>query len=218
MSNGHDDIRHALGAYTAGALDPAERARVDEHLGTCTACREELARFAALPGLLARLSAGEVLPSVLAEDAIATRAIVVAGRERRALRRRLLAWRVATVAAALAVVAVVGVAIVGPTPVDAGDRYVADEASAVAEAVVEPRDWGMRVRLSVDEIPDREGYILWAVPHEGEGEDAYVASWLRSSRPVELVGSCYMAPDLIDRLEVRTVEDEVVAVLTLDRA
>ena len=206
----HDDVRHALGAYTLGALEPRERAQVDEHLRTCAACRDELARFAALPGLLARLSPGDIVPSVLADDVIATRALTVAGREHTALRRRLLAWRVAaaTGVVALAVVAVVAVAPWTSTP---GDRYVASENGVSAHAVVEPREWGMRVRMTVDEVPPRDGYILWAVPTEGE--PAYVASWLRSDAPVELVGSCYMEPGLIDRLEVRTVDDKVVAVL-----
>ncbi len=44
------DIRHALGVYVLGAIDPAERATVDAHLSTCPECREELAGLAGLPG------------------------------------------------------------------------------------------------------------------------------------------------------------------------
>ena len=40
------EIRNSLGVYVLGAIDPAERAQVDEHLPTCADCREELASLA----------------------------------------------------------------------------------------------------------------------------------------------------------------------------
>ena len=49
------DTAPALGAYVLGALDPAERERVDEHLGTCPDCAAELADFAGLPQVLDRV-------------------------------------------------------------------------------------------------------------------------------------------------------------------
>jgi hypothetical protein len=57
-----------LGAYVLGALDPAERRQVDQHVDRCPACAAELAEFAALPGLLDRvhledLQAAPVTPS-----------------------------------------------------------------------------------------------------------------------------------------------------------
>ncbi len=60
------DIRHALGVYVLGAIDPAERAMVDLHLSTCPECREELAGLAGLPALLRRIPVGEA--QQLAED------------------------------------------------------------------------------------------------------------------------------------------------------
>src|ERR1700722_14352079 len=53
------DIRHALGVYVLGAIDPAERSKVDAHLSTCPECREELAGLAGLPALLRRIPVGE---------------------------------------------------------------------------------------------------------------------------------------------------------------
>lgn len=47
--------REALGVYVLGAIDPAERAVVDEHLAMCAECREELASLAGLPSLLRRI-------------------------------------------------------------------------------------------------------------------------------------------------------------------
>jgi anti-sigma factor RsiW len=60
------DIRHALGVYVLGAIDPAERTMVDVHLSTCPECREELAGLAGLPALLRRIPVGEA--QQLAED------------------------------------------------------------------------------------------------------------------------------------------------------
>lgn len=49
------EIRQALGVYVLGAIDPAERAQVDEHLATCPDCREELASLAGLPAMLRKV-------------------------------------------------------------------------------------------------------------------------------------------------------------------
>ncbi len=47
-------IRVQLGIYVFGAITPADRAPVVQHLATCPNCRDELAGLAALPGLLLR--------------------------------------------------------------------------------------------------------------------------------------------------------------------
>jgi anti-sigma factor RsiW len=53
------EIRHALGVYVLGAIEPGDRAQVDEHLATCADCREELASLAGLPALLRRVPTAE---------------------------------------------------------------------------------------------------------------------------------------------------------------
>jgi anti-sigma factor RsiW len=60
------DIRHALGVYVLGAIEPADRSMVDAHLSTCPECREELAGLASLPALLRRIPVGEA--QQLADD------------------------------------------------------------------------------------------------------------------------------------------------------
>jgi anti-sigma factor RsiW len=55
------EARIALGVYALGAIDPDERAAVDEHLDTCPRCRAELADFMELPGLLALVPAEEAI-------------------------------------------------------------------------------------------------------------------------------------------------------------
>ena len=50
-------IRSHLGVYLTGAIAPADRAALVQHLASCERCRDELAGLAALPGLLSRLPA-----------------------------------------------------------------------------------------------------------------------------------------------------------------
>ena len=55
------EARLSLGVYVLGAIDPADRSLVDGHLATCRDCRDELAGFAGLPALLARVSPEEAI-------------------------------------------------------------------------------------------------------------------------------------------------------------
>ena len=49
------EVRTSLGVYVVGAIEPAERARLESHLEGCPACRDELAGLAGLPALLGRV-------------------------------------------------------------------------------------------------------------------------------------------------------------------
>lgn len=51
--------RELLGVYVVGAIEPNDRAAVDEHLAGCYECREELASLAPLPALLRRVPTEE---------------------------------------------------------------------------------------------------------------------------------------------------------------
>jgi Putative zinc-finger len=108
-AGGCAEIRLSLGAYVLGALDPADRSRVDAHLATCAECRDELASLAGLPGLLGRVSRAEVEtePSDPGPQLL-DRLLNAAASERRRDRRR---RRLTSVAAAVIALAAVGVAI-----------------------------------------------------------------------------------------------------------
>ena len=72
------EMRQLLGVYVVGAIDPAERTMVDEHLGHCADCRDELAGLAGLPAMLSRVPAADVerlslAPSGAARDVRAAR-------------------------------------------------------------------------------------------------------------------------------------------------
>ena len=108
-ADGCAEVRLSLGAYVLGALDPADRSRVDAHLAGCADCRDELASFAGLPGLLGRVSRSEVE----AEPAdpgpqLLDRLLAAASAERRHDKRRRL---LASVAAGVIVLAAIGVSV-----------------------------------------------------------------------------------------------------------
>ena len=106
-------IRQSLGVYVVGAIDPAERARVDSHLSGCPECREELASLAGLPALLGRipLAEAERMAGISAERFISDdepdSELLSPVLNRIAQQRRVRRWRTLTTAAA-AVVVIVG--------------------------------------------------------------------------------------------------------------
>src|SRR5262249_12853653 len=105
------EIRHALGVYVLGAIDPGERTQVDEHLATCADCREELASLAGLPALLRRVPTAEAERLAAADqngsategappDGLLPALLAPTGQTRRVRR-----WRELAAAAAVAVLA-----------------------------------------------------------------------------------------------------------------
>jgi anti-sigma factor RsiW len=107
------EVRLALGIYVVGAIDPAERAIVEEHLSHCPECREELAGLAGLPALLGRVPVSDAerlgLDSAELKDLEEPPARVLSSLlDEVALRRKTRRWRVITAAAAAAVIAVGG--------------------------------------------------------------------------------------------------------------
>jgi hypothetical protein len=54
----HDMTADLLGAFALDALEPFEADRVREHLTTCPRCREELAQYHHIAGMLANASGG----------------------------------------------------------------------------------------------------------------------------------------------------------------
>jgi putative zinc finger protein len=111
------EIRQALGVYVLGAIDPAERAQVDEHLAVCPECREELASLAGLPAMLRkvpiieveRLAASDQDPELAGVPSAQMLTSLIA---RTTNVRRIHRWRTLTAAAAVAIVALGGGAFV----------------------------------------------------------------------------------------------------------
>ncbi len=130
------EIKQALGVYVLGAIDPAERALVDEHLSSCQECREELASLAGLPAMLRkvpiveaeRLAAAEQDPELAGVPSAELLTSLIA---RTANVRRMHRWRTVAAAAAVAIVALGGGAFVANAlqpsgaPAQSGHAHVA---------------------------------------------------------------------------------------------
>jgi predicted anti-sigma-YlaC factor YlaD len=188
------DIRHALGVYVLGAIDPAERATVDSHLSSCPECREELAGLAGLPALLRRIpvdeaqqladepddeTAGSEMPSEQVLDSLLARTS-----RARQVRR----WR--GLAAAAAVVLVAGAAGAAswsalnppavPVAIAHWDSSSAANAATNVSATIRytARSWGTAVDTQVDGVP--EGVRCSLVVTDAAGQKVVAGSWKTS--------------------------------------
>ena len=111
--------RELLGVYVVGAIEPQERAAVDEHLAQCYECREELAGLAPLPALLRRVPPAEAERMAGAgqgpagPDAAPSPEILDSLLARTAARRRSRRVRAMFAAAAAVLIAAGGAAVAG---------------------------------------------------------------------------------------------------------
>ena len=174
----HEESQRDLGSYLLGALDPAERTAVQVHLSTCGACREELASYAGVPGLLGRLARDEVLSETLFPPASLLPSVLAAVEAERGSRQsRLRRWQVAAGTAALAAAAglVLAVGLPGSSP--AGAPLVA-AAGVVASGnlVLQDRPWGSALHLRL-RLPPAASYAAWTV--DAAGHRTLAATWGR---------------------------------------
>jgi hypothetical protein len=187
------DIRQSLGVYVVGAIDPAERTLVDDHLGSCPDCREELAGLAGLPALLGRVPASDaerlILHSAEVKDleeppAELLDSLIRRVAERRAVRR----WRTLAAAAAAVVIALAGGAagarIIAPSahPIPAPHAAVPEVVTATnprthVSAIISytAKSWGTRMDVWVAGIKDGTSCQVWAVNASGQRWQA--GSW-----------------------------------------
>jgi Putative zinc-finger len=187
------EARVSLGVYVLGAIDPAERAQVEAHLTTCRDCRDELAGLAALPALLARVTAEEAMalaagdgppPADRPGGSEAPPELLGTVIDLTAARRRRRRWREASlgVAAALIVAAAVfgGLRLGGSpaTPPAASANYpgqpngpwqTATTSASGMSASVEYRSmgWGTQLAVKVSGIPVGTSCQLWVIGPSG---------------------------------------------------
>ncbi len=212
-------LRTLLGVYVLGAIEPAERALVDDHLSDCARCRDELASLAGLPALLGRVTEeqltqlgpppGELFDSILAE----------AGREKKALRRRHV---VSLVAAAALLMAFTGIAVdfatrggghpiaatsPNPTPTAAGRTVsVRDAATGVSAQInIVPKLWGTAFAVHMTGAPAGSHCRLFAIDRTGWNDIA--GGWkVQYARSVTFYGSSMISSDQLEYIEIRTTE------------
>jgi anti-sigma factor RsiW len=186
------EIRQALGVYVLGAIDPAERAQVDEHLPTCPECREELASLAGLPALLRkvpiveaeRLAAAELDPELAGVPSAEMLTSLIA---RTANVRRIHRWRTLATAAAVAIVALGGGAAVasalqssgGATsrPITTTGWHQTTGIGPVAHLIVRYHDEPWRTEMDVNVTGLQPGSVCELQVTDATGGTAVVGSW-----------------------------------------
>jgi predicted anti-sigma-YlaC factor YlaD len=224
VSTPHRDLRESLGAYALGALEPRERGAVEAHLRECSACGQELARLAALPGLLARLPADEAArgPAPV-PDGVGETALVALGARRRAARRRRQRWAAGLAGAAAAVVVAAVVVVTGGEEDGWGgggvalrlEPVAADAGEVAGTAWADGRDWGTAIGVDLSDLPERPAYELTAVAADGRREVAATfAPTAAGAARVE--GACAIRPADMAGYEVTAADGEVLVRLEAD--
>jgi len=183
------EIRQALGVYVLGAIDPAERAQVDEHLASCPDCREELASLAGLPAMLRKVPMVEAerlaspdaeldVPAVPSEEMLES--LVARTNNVRRIHR----WRGLAAAAAVVVLALGGGAVVGhalqSSHVSAMHWRMVSHTDPVtgADLTVKYRqaDWGTEMQVHVTGL--KPGSVCEFQVTDGQGNPWPAGGWL----------------------------------------
>lgn len=168
--------RELLGVYVVGAIEPYERAAVDEHLSQCYECREELAGLAPLPALLRRVPPGEAEritaephPAELSADP--SPELLDSLLVRTAARRRSRRVRAMFTAAAAVLIAAGGAAAVGESL--AQNHPVAREISSASAGGVTAtvrygqNAWGTAMSVRVTGFPQGTNCRFYVLTKDG---------------------------------------------------
>jgi hypothetical protein len=178
------EIRYLLGIYVLGAIDPAGRVLLEQHLARCHRCRDALAGLASLPALLGRVPAEEAYSLARHEavwdsygDLPAEGLTLLLGRVVRIRRQR--KWRGAAAAAAGLVIVACGCVaahrVLDPDGAVAPGRTTwtsvsARNRSTLASATVTyaPEPWGTELEVRVSGIPAGTVCQVWATNARGQ--------------------------------------------------
>jgi anti-sigma-K factor RskA len=171
------EIEELIGAYALDAVDPDERAAVEQHLAVCARCRAELAEHREVAALLAY--EGNPAPSVvwdrivrsLEEPPPALRLTVespmdvvsIEERRRAKFQRRVYAAIAAVAAVAALVLGIVVVSREDPAPFEVDLAQVAGEAladPASSKTTLRPADGGAGPEVTAVVTPEGDGFII----------------------------------------------------------
>jgi putative zinc finger protein len=220
------EIRQALGVYVLGAIDPAERAQVDEHLATCPECREELASLAGLPAMLRKVPVVAAERLAAAEDdpeltGMASPEMLTSLLGRTANVRRIRRWRGLAAAAAVALVAVAGGAAVTNALEPSGSRpsgpatatawqQTSGTSPAGAHLTVRYRHklWGTQMEVNVTGL--RPGSVCELQVKDKAGGHSVVGSWVLWQGDAWYPASTSLGEDDLSAFQV-TIHGHVVA-------
>ncbi len=169
----HDQYREWSAAYVLGALDAKERALFETHLDGCDRCRDDVAAFAPIPGLLAKVGSPD---SEDVPEGVLDRAVARVSSERAELAKSRSRWRWTAAVAAVAAGFVLVVSLL-PQMNRPESTLLAIEPGAVAtgEISVSARAWGTAIDLDLSGLPPSDRYEAWAVDRSGTVQQ--IASW-----------------------------------------
>ena len=176
MSDDHDLYAEWAAAYTLGALDADDRDLFERHLPSCPVCAAELAAFAPLTGLIAKIEPADIAHTPATGQAVSFAARAHA--ELASMQRRTRHWRRAALAAT-AVAA--GVTLLTLLPGSDDSESVPTAATVITSqadttrVTTEARAWGTEIRVALTGLPARDSYQLWAV--DGAGNWSAAATW-----------------------------------------
>jgi anti-sigma-K factor RskA len=220
------DVRLLLGVYVVGAIDPAERAIVDEHLSTCAACRDELAGLAGLPAMLSHVPAEDVARigqsvTSLPEQHEPSPEMLGALLSRVAEKRRARLWRGAAAVAAAALVAAGGTAVglnlagSGSPPAAAWDAASGANPATHAAALVRytSTDSGTKMRVWVRGIPMGTNCQFFVITAKGK---AWAGAWTVEPAGYNLNptynGAAKVSPSSVRDFEITTAGKVLVTI------
>jgi hypothetical protein len=191
----------SIGAYVLGALEASERRVVEDHLVTCTACREALLQFAHLPGLLHAVPVEEI------EADQPEPAPLQLGKKKRP--RRL--WALAAASAAV----ISGVASWGLLAAPASATWTATDGVGGLDttAKLTSRGWGTDIQLRLTDLKPYEHCTL--VVHGRDGTVEKAGWWAANgSYQAHVPASTSIPLADIDHLEVVDAGDTVLSTVS----
>lgn len=217
MSDEHELYREWSAAYVLGALSSSERASYERHLDHCQRCRDDVAAFSPLPGLLGKIDPDEQeVGSGL--DRVTELAMARAEHDYGRLRISARRWRRLALAGlgAAAVVVMLGfIPALGGGRTVGGDElaFEAVGAGVAGSVVVAERPWGTSIDLDLVGLPRRDAYQLWAIATDGSRRSA--ATWSATRQGVaRLTGAAAIPTAELDHLEITSADERDVVLWT----
>jgi hypothetical protein len=222
-STGCSRLRISLGVYVLGAIEPAERALLDEHLSVCGRCRDELASLAGLPAMLSRVGEEQLAQLGPPPEALLETVLAEANRESRTRRRRNMVLLIAA-AAALVIATGAGMGLVtrdGGRPAPRVSATAQPQAGRVlsgqdlvtgvrAQIRLQPKRWGTALDMRLSGAPRGAHCRMVVVDRDGRSDVAgsWAVPYAAREGAGEYFGSSMIASDQVASVEVRTADGE----------
>jgi anti-sigma factor RsiW len=168
-----DQHRHwqsMLGAYALDQLSTQERADVDAHLATCSACSAALQEVLPMARLLPMANPRRVVNKPKVRPEVAESLFARIGSERRRQRQLRYATSGLVAVAASVLVVVLALPMVNPAEPGRGVTFVAAPASVKAEGRIVDESWGSEIRLTVSGLSGRQ--TVWFEQPDGSRASA----------------------------------------------